>query len=275
MPFLKMLFQYLTIPRQNDECLVIDALDRVTKCVLEQNNSVIPQTDRVAVNSANTIDLQWLTDRTSAQWTSGFHDDGTARSGSNQNLFGPDPWSACFLSYFTHDRLPVSCPSAVLHAWPIIHTRLTQLFSAVDPKPLEDNRTSILRPGTAPKKPPNERDISLHLWKNYISMACRVVPSIPAATAVIRCVSPDLSMLPGHQLGSSPESLSSVLERQDSTRSPGPMLSPPVMYKLLVPLLRSEATDVRDSVVQAVGHINHVALMDFLGEIQETMLGQF
>ena len=70
MPFLKMLFQYLTIPRQNDECLVIDALDLVTKCVLEQNNSVIPQTDRVAVNSANTIDLQWLTDRTSAQWTS-------------------------------------------------------------------------------------------------------------------------------------------------------------------------------------------------------------
>ena len=190
------------------------------------------------------VRLQRLTDRTSAQWTSGFHDDGTARSGSNQNLFGPDPWSACFLSYFTHDRLPASCPSAVLHAWPIIHTRLTQLFSAVDPKPLEDNRTSILRPGTAPKKPPNERDISLHLWKNYISMACRVVPSIPAATAVIRCVSPDLSML-----------------------------SPPVMYKLLVPLLRSEATDVRDSVVQAVGHINHVALMDFLGEIQETMLG--
>merc|ERR1719150_665557 len=44
------------------------------------------------------------------------------------------------------------------------------------------------------------------------------------------------------------------------------MLSPPVMYRLLVPLLRSEVTDVRDSVVQAVAHINHVALMDFLSE---------
>ena len=44
------------------------------------------------------------------------------------------------------------------------------------------------------------------------------------------------------------------------------MLSPPVMYRLLVPLLRCEVSDVRDSVVQAVGHINHVALMDFLSE---------
>ena len=258
----KMLFQYVTIPRANDECVVLDALDRVTKCVVDQNLSCIPAADRLALNSANTVDLQWLADRTSAQWTSGFHDDGTARSGSNQNLFGPDPWSACFLAYFEHDRLPASCPSAVLYAWPIIHTRLTQLFTAVDPAPQSTDRSSLLRPGTAPKKPANERDISMHLWKNYIAMACRVVPSIPAATAVIRCVSPDLSL---PHLSSSPESLSSVLERQDS-KSPGPMLSPPVMYRLLVPLLRSEVTDVRDSVVQAVAHINHVALMDFLSE---------
>lgn len=35
------------------------------------------------------------------------------------------------------------------------------------------------------------------------------------------------------------------------------------MYKLLVPLLRCEVSDVRDSVVQACGQI---ALMDFFGE---------
>ena len=129
----KMLFQYVTIPRATDDAVVLDALDRVVKTVLEQNIAVIPAADRLAINSANTIDLQWLADRTSAQWTSGFHDDGTARSGSNQSLFTPDPWSACFLAFFQHDRLPASCPSAVLHAWPIIHTRNSNY--AEEPRP--------------------------------------------------------------------------------------------------------------------------------------------
>ena len=84
-------------------------------------------------------------------------------------------------------------------------------------------------------------------------------------TSSPRCVSPDLSL---PHLSSSPESLL-VLERQDS-RSPSPMLSPSVMYKLLIPLLRCEVSDMRDSVVQALGNINHNSLMDLLGE--KTML---
>ena len=69
--------------------------------------------------------------------------------------------------------------------------------------PVTDNRASLLRPGTAPKKILNEKDISMHLWKNYTAFACRVVPSIPSP--VIRCVSPDL------MLSSSPESLGIVV----------------------------------------------------------------
>ena len=42
------------------------------------------------------------------------------------------------------------------------------------------------------------------------------------------------------------------------------------MYKLLIPLLRCEVSDMRDSVVQALGNINHNSLMDLLGE--KTML---
>ena len=38
------------------------------------------------------------------------------------------------------------------------------------------------------------------------------------------------------------------------------------MYKLLIPLLRCEVSDIRDSVVQALGNINHNSLMDLLGE---------
>ena len=57
---------------------------------------------------------------------------------------------------------------------------------------MTDNRASLLRPGTAPKKALNEKDIWMHLWKNYIAFACRVVPPIPSP--VIRCVSPDLML---------------------------------------------------------------------------------
>ena len=127
----------------------------------------------------------------------------------------------------------------------------------MDPAPVTDNRASLLRPGTAPKKPLNEKDISMHLWKNYIIFACRVVP--PNPSPVIRCVSPDL------MLSSSPESLS--LDRSADNKSPSPMVSPSVMYKLLVPLLRCEVPDMRDSVINALGRINHHAIMDLMSEL--------
>ena len=73
-----------------------------------------------------------------------------------------------------------------MHSWTIIHTRLTQLFPMVQPVPVQEQLSSLF-PGTAPKKPANEH-ISLHLWKNYISVACRVVPTIPAALAGFCCV---------------------------------------------------------------------------------------
>ena len=39
------------------------------------------------------------------------------------------------------------------------------------------------------------------------------------------------------------------------------------MYKLLVPLLRCEVPDMRDSVVNALGRINHYAIMDLMSEL--------
>jgi hypothetical protein len=235
------------------EIALIDALDQNTRAVVDQCMALIPLADKSLISSLNCIDFQWLADRSSTHWTSGFHDDGTTRSGSTQQFFTADPWSACLLAFLDHTRLPRTCPSAVLYAWPIVHTRLTQLFSTVNPVPVQDQRSSLF-PGTAPKKPANERDISMHLWKNYIAMACRVVPSVMAAStasvsggAVIRCVSPDLSSF--SHLSSSPESLL-ALDRPDSKASSSmttaaaaaanPMMSPATMYKLLVPLLRCE-----------------------------------
>ena len=50
-------------------------------------------------------------------------------------------------------------------------------------------------------------------------------------------------------------------------KSPSPMVSPTVMYKLLVPLLRCEVTDMRDIVVFALGRINPNAIMDLMQEL--------
>lgn len=59
-------------------------------------------------------------------------------------------------------------------------------------RPVNDNRASLLRSSTTVKKPANERDYYIHVWKNYITFAFRVVPPVPSP--IVRCASPDLSL---------------------------------------------------------------------------------
>jgi hypothetical protein len=59
-------------------------------------------------------------------------------------------------------------------------------------RPVNDNRASLLRGSTTVKKPVNERDIYMHVWKNYVTFAFRVVPPVPSP--IVRCASPDLSL---------------------------------------------------------------------------------
>ena len=258
----KLLFR--TLGGLRNELTVLDALDKSTHDVIDTCLSLIPIQDKATVQNNPTIDFQWLTDRSSSQWSAGFNDEGLPKSGSSQPLFNADPWSACLIMFLHPDRLPSDCPSSIMHTWPVVHSRLTQLFTVVDPAPITDNRASLLRPGAAPKKTLNEKDISMHLWKNYITFACRVVPTIP--NTIIRCVSPDLVVL-----SSSPESLGMIDShhggRSIDNKSPSPMVSPTVMYKLIVPLLRCEVSDMRDTVVYALGRINPNAIMDLMQEL--------
>nr|XP_040568440.1 LOW QUALITY PROTEIN: protein furry-like [Lepeophtheirus salmonis] len=248
-----------------EEMFVLDALDKFSSSVIEDKKvwPLIPFQDRSTYSALTSVDFQWLTERSSAQWTGGFGDDGAAaKSGSTQHLFTADPWSACLMGFLNPDRLPSTCQTAIFHSWPIAHSRLSQHFNVVDPAPVADNRASLLRPGTAPRKTVNEKDISMHLWKNYISFACRVVPPIPSP--VLRCVSPDM-MFSSIGSSSSPESLG-LIDRNNDNKSPS-VVSPSVMYKLLVPLLRCDVSDMRDCIVQALGRINHNALGDLMSEL--------
>lgn len=58
--------------------------------------------------------------------------------------------------------------------------------------PVNDNRASLLRSSATVRKPVNERDVYMHIWKNYLTFGYRVVP--PAPNPVVRCASPDLSL---------------------------------------------------------------------------------
>ena len=53
------------------EMAVIDALDQETKSVVEQCSNLLPQADKNAISNMNSLDLQWLADRSSSQWSSG------------------------------------------------------------------------------------------------------------------------------------------------------------------------------------------------------------
>ncbi|XP_063986587.1 protein furry isoform X3 [Diachasmimorpha longicaudata] len=235
---------------------VIDAIDACCPVVLEKCYHMLPPAEKAAAASTSNVDLQWIAERSSCVWTAGFHDENSTKSSSLLNLNGADPWSTCLFAFLERDRVLTLCPNATAHSWPIVSTRINSLFSVVDPTPANDNRASLLRSSTAVRKPMNERDVYMHIWKNYLTFGYRVVPPIPSP--IIRCASPDLS------LSSSPDSLSA--ERGDN-KSPGTNANPSAFYKLTVPLLRCEAVDVRDAVVQAIGKVNADALKDLMEEL--------
>ncbi|XP_063231705.1 protein furry [Bacillus rossius redtenbacheri] len=276
---------------------VVDVVDGCCPQVLEGCLGLLPPAEKAAALSASVVDLQWIVDRNPCIWT-GIQDENSSKSSSSLNLNGADPWSTCLFGFLERGRVLTLCPSAVVHSWPIVYTRVNALFAVVDPTPVNDNRASLLRGSTTVKKPATERDMYMHTWKNYVTFAFRVVPPVPSP--IVRCASPDLS-LSGQEIeplksgmlsrsvenlvqqsqtlgrmataqyrnrhkrsSSSPDSLSA--ERTDN-KSPGSSVTPSGLYKLVVPLLRCETADVRDSAVNALGKVNAEALKDLMEEL--------
>lgn len=57
----------------------------------------------------------------------------TAAVTSLQTVQQFDPWSECLFGFLEKDRVLQKCPSMVAQAWPICYTRLTTLYSVIDP----------------------------------------------------------------------------------------------------------------------------------------------
>ncbi|XP_051859867.1 protein furry isoform X5 [Drosophila albomicans] len=252
-------------------------------------------TDDNSKSSTSTLNLS-QTSSTAAAATA------TAASSAQPQF---DPWATCLFGLLERQRVLQQCPSAVAQAWPICYARLNALYSVIDPTPVSDNRASLLRGSAPTKKMPTEsqKDSYMRLWRNQVACAMRLVPQIPSVA--VRCASPDLSLslqdqsdsrslsdsldnIPSNvfgpegivtrftlplsygrkearqkRLGSSPDSLNA--DRSD--KSAMGSASPQALYKLVVPLLRCEAIDVRDAAVNALGMINHDALKDLMEEL--------
>uniref|UniRef100_A0A1B0EV26 Cell morphogenesis protein N-terminal domain-containing protein n=1 Tax=Lutzomyia longipalpis TaxID=7200 RepID=A0A1B0EV26_LUTLO len=263
----------------------------IMKELMDKCLPMLPQAERAAMLAANVIDLQWIADRTSGIWSIGHTEDVTKASTLTLNLSQSssaasqqfDPWVVLLFGFMERNRVLQQCPSVVAQAWPVCYQRVTGLYSNLQSllefrtilrhlgvqlkrknynlalfSPVSDNRASLLRSSAPPKKNPleNQRDSLAHLWKNQVAMAMRVVPPIPSVA--VRCASPDLS------LSSSPDSLTA--DRSDKSGSAA-STSPVALYKLVVPLLRCEVTDVRDAAVNALGMINPDALKDLMDEL--------
>ena len=170
------------------------------------------------------MDFQWLADRTSIIWTSGnvyghladaCASNQTALSDSNLlavSSYDPtfDPWIQSIAIFMHRDFVAGHCPTAVQLAWCFLYNRLQTLLPQVDPllvsfnitfvssltntnslcrTILSDRSSSLLRS----RKTPNEREMHINLWKNYVVMGCCI--ALRTNTTELRCTSPDLGFV--------------------------------------------------------------------------------
>ncbi|XP_050540856.1 protein furry isoform X2 [Daktulosphaira vitifoliae] len=240
---------------------VIDVIDKAIPELLERCLPMLPSLEKSAVLTAlaaNSLDLQWVVERNHPIWTAGIQDDfNSPKTASSLSLLGgsgnSDPWGTILFGILSQNVLIKQCLPVSAQAWPLVFSRVQNLFTVIDPTPVNDNRASLLRSSAPPRKPLTERDQYLTLWRYYVMFAMCVVPLAPSP--IVRCASPDLS------LSSSPDSLATG-ERNDSKN-----VTPTALYKLIAPLLRCEVADVRDAAVYALGTINPEALKDLMEEL--------
>lgn len=108
-------------------------MNRCCPEVMEKCIPHLPAAEKSAALSISSIDLQWIADRNACVWTAGLLEDSTVKSASSFNLNVADPWNICLFEFLERDRVLSCCPTAMIHSWPIIFTRVNSLFSVIDP----------------------------------------------------------------------------------------------------------------------------------------------
>lgn len=106
---------------------------------------MLPQSERTAILNANVIDLQWIIERNSSIWSTGYVEESVKSStvgqgltqvpqNSNGTQFGLfDPWAACLFGFMERNRVIQQCPTVVSQAWPLCYQRVQSLYTIIDP----------------------------------------------------------------------------------------------------------------------------------------------
>ncbi|ESO09038.1 hypothetical protein HELRODRAFT_109994 [Helobdella robusta] len=257
------LFACLALPKDSESC-VLDVMDRSCPIIIEKVLTHLPVQEKNTALSCYPVDFQWLTERTSIIWTSGNMYNNLLESATTHNMnfntldaASLDPWLQSIAIFMHRDYVTGCCPTAVQLAWVFLYNRFNTLLPQVDPLTiLSDRSSSLLRS----RKAPNEREMHISLWKNYVIMGCCIAMR-SHCVELHRCISPD----PG--LVGSVDYLQQ--ERFDPTtiRPVSPGLSAREMFRNLMTYLKCDIAEMRETTVFALGHINYLAFRDLLDEL--------
>ncbi|KAK3798079.1 hypothetical protein RRG08_034635 [Elysia crispata] len=231
---------------------LLEVIDRACPTVLEKLMPLLPTSEKPILLTLPSVDLTWVLDRAVTLWLPA--GGGSMQDGNqiNYSFHRVDMWIRCIAEFTSREHAQLLCPLAVAHAWPIVFTRLNNLFPLVDPgtQTEQTRASSILRSGS--KKGTSEKDVHMQLWQNYVILACTVASN--STGAPLRCSSPELGS------ASSPESTSDKFPT-------APTCTASSLFQRLVPLMRCDSSDMRDTIVNGLGYCNPAVFKQLAEEL--------
>ncbi|KRZ85737.1 Protein furry -like protein-like [Trichinella sp. T8] len=227
---------------------VIDVLDSACSYVVQKYVQHIGEAEKMVWLSAPQLDFLWLSEKIASIETN-FN---LVSLDNGNEYFQWDPWAVALSGFTESHCLLQQCPTAVSYAWPAVHMRLNSVFVWIDPNsPQNDTRASLLR--TSKSKASNvsaSETLSysnyLGLWQKYLVLACAIAPPSQNYTFVLRSVSPVTLQC-------------DAVENQKTSDLRIPRVanvSATNLFRMVLPLLRCDMTDIRDSVVLGLGSVN-------------------
>ncbi|XP_058494986.1 protein furry homolog-like isoform X4 [Solea solea] len=237
---------------KGDEELAIDVMDRLSASVLESFIHLTGADQTNLLYCPSGIDLQTLAEWSSSPISHQFD----VVSPSHIWVFahvtqGQDPWVISFSSYLRQENLPKHCPTALNYAWMFAYTRLQLLSPQVDiNSPINAKKVNSL----------SSSDSYIGLWRNYLILCCSSASSSSSmcssssTSGSVRCSPPET-------LASTPDSGYSYDSKIVGTPSPS------LLFKHIVPMMRSESMDITESLVLGLGRTNPVAFRELLEEL--------
>ncbi|KAK0421257.1 hypothetical protein QR680_015141 [Steinernema hermaphroditum] len=248
--------------------LVINVLDEATPYVVEKYIEHVPWSER----------QNWPKDFASAyEKISGIVTDNCLVNADKGNEYMQwDPW-ACALSGYCEDRFLLSqCSQAVAFAWPVLVSRWNVCNSFVDPNnPQNESRNSLLRTSKSKASAVSicgeslTQESYLALWQKYFVMCCALAPP-NSNKRLVRSFSPNVSIESDFLRGMARSTTSSTSSKS-SINSHGMSVSQ--FFQKVVPMLRWDQTDMKDSVVLSIGSTNsfvfEILLEELRGQLRE------